>query len=83
MSVIPRNSEYLDHPSPPVRVMGGSSPRYPPMHDGLDIFVDLYLRCMPEADGLDFGRRAARLADDIRRLEEREEACEEPGAKGD
>ena len=55
-SVIPRYRETIDHPSLLVRVMGGTDSNYiPSMYDGLDIFVDLYLRQKPEAKDADFG----------------------------
>ena len=56
ISVIPRYKEIVDHPSLLVRVMGGIySEHIPSMYDGLDIFVDLYLKEKPEAQNLDFG----------------------------
>lgn len=55
--VIPHYTEIIDHPSLLVRVMGGTSSDYiPSFYDGLDIFVDLYLKEKPEAQNLDFGR---------------------------
>lgn len=56
-SPIPHYREVIDHPSLLVRVMGGTESHYiPSFFEGLDIFVDLYLKQRPEAQGLDFGQ---------------------------
>ncbi|MFQ5813479.1 MAG: hypothetical protein ACE5I2_09885, partial [Anaerolineae bacterium] len=71
--VIPHYTEIIDHPSLLVRVMGGTSSDYiPSFYDGLDIFVDLYLKEKPEAQNLDFGRGHS-LLDQLERWRRNEE----------
>jgi len=56
-----------------VRVMGGTrSDHIRFMYDGLDIFVDLYLKEKPGAQDLDFGR-GHRLLDELERWRKKEE----------
>lgn len=71
--VIPLFTEIVDHPSLLVRVMGGIYSDYTTsMYDGLDIFVDLYLKQKPEAQNLDFGRHHD-LLDQLERWRRNEE----------
>jgi hypothetical protein len=70
---IPLHMEIIDHPSLLVRVMGGIySDDIPSFYDGLDIFVDLYLREKPEARNLDLGRGHG-LLDQLERWQRNEE----------
>jgi hypothetical protein len=71
--IIPHYTEIIDHPSLLVRVMGGIYSDYiTSIYDGLDIFVDLYLKEKPEAQNLDFGRHHD-LLDQLERWRRNEE----------
>jgi hypothetical protein len=57
LSTIPYRTEIIDHPSLLIRLLGGTDSSHVfLMYDGLDVFVDLYLRRLSEARKLDLGR---------------------------
>jgi hypothetical protein len=43
-----------NHPSILIRLMGSS--QLGSIYDGIDVFVSIYLRNLPDAAGVDFGR---------------------------
>jgi hypothetical protein len=56
------------HNSPLVRIFARDP--YGSFHDGIDVFIALYLRKRPEGVAIDFGRRRRDLEKDLEREEE-------------
>jgi len=56
------------HDSPLVRIFAREP--YGSFHDGIDIFIALYLRKRPEGAAIDFGRRRRDLEEDLAREED-------------
>jgi hypothetical protein len=48
-------TEIVQHPSSIIRLMGGTHEMDVSFYDGTDIFIDMYLKKIPEAVDLDFG----------------------------
>lgn len=53
--IIPRFIKTVEHPSLLVRVMAGPFDLHFSIYDGVDIFVYLFLKDLPDSDKLDFG----------------------------
>ncbi|MBI5634719.1 MAG: hypothetical protein HZA15_14715 [Nitrospirae bacterium] len=72
-------AEVVEHPSLLLRAIAGTSPwRMMTFHDGINIFVDLYLKEFPEADSIDFGIR-----DGIKEAMERQRRWESEDGSND
>lgn len=68
--------QILDHPSRLIRVLGGTDNFGFNVHHASDIFIDLYIKSLPDSDGLDFGNRDD-LRETLNRWQENEETDEE------
>lgn len=61
-SAFPRYTAYVEHKSPIVRLFGGPKEDYRVLHyDGVDVFIDIFLKTIPESKDLDFGGDAGLL----------------------
>ncbi len=55
--IMPIGLSIVDHPSELIREIGGTHDRYSSIYDSDEVFIDIFLSMLPEADGLDFGIR--------------------------
>jgi len=78
-SIIAQQATVLDHPSPLVRALGGHDDFFMSFYEGVDIFVELYLKQQPDTNGIDFGRSR----DLIRVIENHRKSSEKGAASED
>jgi len=68
--VAPIGLSFVDHPSELIRELGGTNDHYLSFHDSDEVFIDIFLSALPEADGLDFGIRN-KITDSMSRKKKR------------